>query len=144
MKLPEEIKKGLAYCDSRDHMLNGCAGVCPYWCDKYGCHSTEMKIDALDYIRQLEQRIVEADKTYSHWISVKERLPEPDQDVLLVAHGWKGRLLYIGRLHHVEAETSWLTGITSMESEWRINGWSYLKTPLVTHWMQLPEPPKEE
>ena len=147
MKLPEEIKKGLAYCDSRDHMLNGCAGVCPYWCDKYGCHSTEMKIDALAYIRQLEQRIVEADKTYSHWISVKERLPEPDQEVLLIAHGWKGQLLYIGRLHHEEAETSWLTGITTMESEWRINGWSYLKTPLVTHWMplpELPELPKEE
>lgn len=137
MKLPEEIKKGLAYCDSSDHMLNGCAGVCPYWCDKYGCHSTEMKIDALAYIQQLEEQ-------QPRWISVKERLPEPNQDVLLIAHGWKGRLLYIGRLHHEEAETSWLTGITTMESEWSINGWSYLKTPLVTHWMPLPELPKEE
>ena len=54
MKSPEEIRKGLAYCDSRDHMHNGCAGGCPYWCDKYGCHSTEMKIDALAYIQQLE------------------------------------------------------------------------------------------
>ena len=140
MKLHEKIKKGLAYCDSRDHMLNGCAGGCPYWCDKYGCHSTEMKIDALAYIQQLEEQ-------QPRWISVKDRLPEPDQDVLLIAHGWKGRLLYIGRLHHEEAETSWLTGITTMESEWSINGWSYLKTPLVTYWMplpELPELPKEE
>lgn len=137
MKLPEKIKKGLAYCDSSDHMLKGCASGCPYWYDKYGCHSTEMKIDALAYIQQLEQQ-------QPRWISVKERLPEPDQDVLLIAHGWKGRLLYIGRLHHEEAETSWLTGITTMESEWSINGWSYLKTPLVTHWMPLPELPKEE
>ena len=140
MKLPEKIKKVLAYCDSRDNMLNGCAGGCPYWCDKYGCHSTEMKIDALAYIQQLEEQ-------QPRWISVKERLPEPDQDVLLIAHGWKGQLLYIGRLHHEEAETSWLTGITTMESEWSINGWSYLKTPLVTHWMplpELPELPKEE
>ena len=137
MKLPEKIKKGLAYCDSRDNMLNGCAGGCPYWCDKDGCHSTEMKIDALAYIQQLEEQ-------QPRWISVKDRLPEPNQDVLLIAHGWRGRLLYIGRLHHEEAETSWLTGITSMESEWRINGWSYLKAPLVTHWMPLPELPKEE
>ena len=127
MKLHEKIKKGLAYCDSRDNMLNG-------------CHSTEMKIDALAYIQQLEEQ-------QPRWISVKDRLPEPDQDVLLIAHGWKGRLLYIGRLHHEEAETSWLTGITTMESEWSINGWSYLKTPLVTYWMplpELPELPKEE
>lgn len=137
MKLSEKIKKGLAYCDSRDNMFKGCAGGCPYWCDKYGCHSTEMKIDALAYIQQLEEQ-------QPRWISVKERLPEPDQDVLLIAHGWKGRLLYIGRLHHEEAETSWLTGITTMESDWSINGWSYLKTPLVTYWMQLPELPKEE
>ena len=137
MKLHEKIKKGLAYCDSHDHMLNGCAGGCPYWCDKYGCNSTEMKIDAIAYIQQLEEQ-------QPRWISVKERLPEPDQDVLLIAHGWKGRLLCIGRLHHEEAETSWLTGITSVESDWSINGWSYLKKPLVTYWMPLPEMPKEE
>ena len=65
MKSPEEIRKGLAYCDSRDHMHNGCAGGCPYWCDKYGCHSTEMKIDALGYIQQLEERVAELDKLAS-------------------------------------------------------------------------------
>lgn len=43
-----------------------------------------------------------------------------------------------------EAETSWLTGITSKESEWCIEGWSYIREPMVTHWMPLPAPPKEE
>lgn len=65
VKSPEEIKKGLAYCDSRDNMFKGCAGGCPYWCDKYGCHSTKMKIDALGYIRQLEERIAGLDKLAS-------------------------------------------------------------------------------
>lgn len=171
MKSPEEIRKGLAYCDSRDHMHNGCAGGCPYWCDKYGCHSTEMKIDALAYIQQLEglassrlrrmklfrerankyikecvqlrRRVEKLEAHAPKWISVRERLPKPEQEVLLIAHGWKGQLLYIGRLRHLEAETSWLTGIKSMGSEWSIDGWSYLKEPLVTHWMPLPEPPKE-
>ena len=87
---------------------------------------------------------VEVNKTSPRWISVKDRLPEYEQDVLLIAHGWKGQLLYIGRLQHMKAETSWLTGITSQESDWCIDGWSYLRAPYVTHWMPLPEPPKEE
>lgn len=77
------------------------------------------------------------------WIPVTERLPEPDEEVLLIANGQSGRMYYIGCLHHVEAGKSWLTGITSKESDWNIWGWSYLKEPNVTHWMPLPEPPEE-
>lgn len=75
------------------------------------------------------------------WISVKDKLPEPEQDVLVIAHGWSGRLLYIGNYQRMEAETSWLTGVTSKASEWSLWGWSYLREPEVTHWMPLPEPP---
>ena len=136
MKTPEEIKKGLKHCSEKAGGKTKCS-ECVYFKDGRGWCSTAITRDALAYIQQLEEQ-------QPRWISVKERLPEPDQDVLLIAHGWKGRLLYIGRLHHEEAETSWLTGITTMESEWSINGWSYLKTPLVTYWMPLPELPKEE
>ena len=75
------------------------------------------------------------------WISVKDKLPEPEQDVLVIAHGWSGRLLYIGSYQRMEAETSWLTGVTSKASDWPLWGWSYLREPEVTHWMPLPEPP---
>lgn len=75
------------------------------------------------------------------WISVKDKLPEPEQDVLVIAHGWSGRLLYIGSYQRMEAETSWLTGVTSKASDWSLWGWSYLREPEVTHWMPLPEPP---
>lgn len=78
------------------------------------------------------------------WISVKDRLPECGEKVLLIAHGWEDTTVYIGRLEHMNPETSWLTGITSKESEWCIQGWSYLREPIVTHWMPLPEPPKED
>lgn len=135
MKTPEEIKKGLEICGGYD-----CRG-CPYYgttCDK------GLNNDALAYIQQLEQRLVEVNKTSPRWISVKERQPEQDQDVLLIAHGWSHRTIYIGRLHHMEATTSWLTGITSKDSEWCISGWYYLRTPEVTHWMEIPETPKEE
>ena len=82
-----------------------------------------------------------ADVAPEGWISVKDKLPEPEQDVLVIAHGWSGRLLYIGSYQRMEAETSWLTGVTSKASDWSLWGWSYLREPEVTHWMPLPEPP---
>ena len=81
------------------------------------------------------------------WISVEERLPEPNTTVLLIAHGWESQLVYIGKLEKVESEKSWLTGLVSKASEWTVYGFSYLKEPIVTHWMPLPsmpEPPEEE
>ena len=77
------------------------------------------------------------------WISVKDRLPDDEQEVLVIAHGWDGRLVYVGSHKRVEPQKSWLTGITNKSSEWSLWGWSYLKEPMVTHWLPLPEPPKE-
>ena len=81
------------------------------------------------------------------WISVEERLPEPNTTVLLIAHGWESQLVYIGKLEKVESEKSWLTGLVSKASEWTVYGFSYLHEPIVTHWMPLtsmPEPQKED
>ena len=78
------------------------------------------------------------------WISVKDRLPGDEQEVLVIAHGWGGRLMYVGSHKRVEAQKSWLTGITNKSSEWLLWGWSYLKEPMVTHWMPLPKPPEGE
>ena len=82
--------------------------------------------------------------TVQEWISVDERLPDDEQEVLVIAHGWGGRLVYVGSHKRVEAQKSWLTGSTNKSSEWSLWGWSYLKEPMVTHWMPLPQPPKGE
>lgn len=82
--------------------------------------------------------------TVQEWIPVTERLPERDKEVLLIVHGWEDRLYYTGCLHKQEAERSWLTGIESKASDWKIWGFSYLREPIVTHWMPLPNPPKGE
>ena len=151
MKTPEDIKKGLECCSDTDGFDGDCIN-CPYkgeqWC------GDKSKIDALSYIQQLENQIGELtemveqlEEAQPKWISVEERLPEPNTTVLLIAHGWEPQLVYIGKLKKVESENSWLTGLVSKASEWTVYGFSYLREPIVTHWMPLPsmpEPQKED
>ena len=60
------------------------------------------------------------------WISVKERLPEEGEDVL----AYLGEGIF---------EICWML----KDGVWETRD-SYLDTDAVTHWMALPEPPKEE
>lgn len=92
----------------------------------------------------IADHLIENGVTVQKWIPVTERLPERDKEVLLIVHGWEDRLYYTGCLHRQEAERSWLTGIESKASDWKIWGFSYLREPIVTHWMPLPNPPKGE
>ena len=96
------------------------------------------------YYYRTADKLIANGVTVQEWIQVKDRLPSDEQDVLVIAHGWDGRLVYVGSHKRVEAKKSWLTGITNKSSEWLLWGWSYLKEPMVTHWMPLPQPPKGE
>ena len=93
---------------------------------------------------EIASHLISHGVTVQEWIPVTERLPERDKEVLLIVHGWEDRLYYTGCLHRQEAERSWLTGIESKASDWKIWGFSYLREPIVTHWMPLPQPPKGE
>lgn len=65
------------------------------------------------------------------WISVKERIPNKGENVLVFATGTycKGWKFAIDRLEDGEKNPRWLY----------THGWFK-----VTHWMPLPEPPKED
>lgn len=109
------------------------------------------EVDVVDIAAEIVTLVIDAQTEFDEnesahtgrWISVKDRLPKNEQEVLVISHGWGGRLLYIGTYKRIESKTSWLTGITSKASDWSLWGWSYLREPQVTHWMPLPELPEE-
>lgn len=68
------------------------------------------------------------------WIPIAEREPEPDKDVLIMVHlhNYLEDMMCYGRRHN----TKWW--IYNCELGELIKGF------YITHWMPLPEPPKEE
>ena len=129
-KTPDVIKKGLEVCniwmvDEPNHCKE-----CPYFCTK-DCADTLMK-NALALIQQLEARV-------PRWIRVEERLPEDDVNVLIYAvsngddvDSCIAMTSYTHRMHGFNIE-GW-------RSPWQYFFFDYM----ITHWMPLPEPPKEE
>lgn len=70
----------------------------------------------------------------SEWISVKDRLPEPGEDVLLYFGNNHGNNMTVGGKYNLDE--SWYS-ITDGEFYTDCD-----TTP--SHWMPLPEPPEED
>jgi len=68
----------------------------------------------------------------SQWIKVEDKLPEVEKDVLLFDPGSCQRIF----LGYIECEGA--------GKFWRVDGFSNCYLGDFTHWMPLPEPPKEE
>lgn len=75
------------------------------------------------------------------WISVKDRLPEDDREVLatykITEKGIKWRGVETASCIAGNGEVNWV----SLWDEYRIPNGS---KRVITHWMPLPKPPKEE
>ena len=87
----------------------------------------EACILAVAALREQEQR---------RWIPVTDRLPEDDHDVLIVGSG--------SPVKNVRLENSLEIARFSKDEGWILECWPDWETPIVTHWMPLPQPPKEE
>ena len=113
--------------------------------DKEALSAAEMgkPYNETEVLGRMADNLIAHGVTAQQWIPVTERLPGDEQEVLVIAHGWDGKLMYVGSHKRVEAQKSWLTGITNKSSEWSLWGWSYLKEPMVTHWMPLPLAPED-
>lgn len=124
MKTPNEIKKGLECCApvNDDGVCAGDDGLCsdcPYNGTEH-C-GDKLKRDAFELINQLES-------AQPKWISVDDKLPDGFKTVIVCREIKKGTL-------KVEQ------GYRNSNGWWRLYG-SGLKR--VTHWIELPKPPKEE
>ena len=140
-KTPEDIKKGLVCCSYNTYY---CGNDCPYL---DGCHVLnefkQVERDALAYIQQLEkinadfaERTARLEAQIPKWISVDVRLPKDDVNVLVYAIG--------NNENDVIAMTSYTHNMLCYGIEgWR-SPWQYFFHEYkITHWMPLPESPKE-
>ena len=127
MKTPDEIKKGLEICSSR-----GDCAKCPY--PEGECFSDLVEKDAHGYILQLEnhigeltEKVTQLEAAQPKWISVEERLPAEPGEVLACVYGRICIAWYSNRCFETPSGMVF-----------------YACENAVTHWMPLPEPPKED
>ena len=116
MKTPEEIKKGLEIC-----IADKSCRDCPY--DNGHC-DMQLERDAFVYIQQLEAH-------QPRWISVKEREPEPFVSVLGYIPD-EAPMPVVREGYRVSAGNcnAYYFPVLADRRE-------------ITHWMEIPEPPKE-
>ena len=123
--------------------------------------------EAADQIERDQKELAELREKMPQWIPVTERLPEPETDVLAVCNrngyifvvpviyedgkmltrdsGWNWCEIYCYGLYDEEADDYYIP-----EGWWenrQFNPDDVYNNPIdcaVTHWMPLPEPPKED
>lgn len=103
--------------------------------DKYFARDME----AADAIEKLQEdsvpigdmEMILSEMAKPRWIPVTEQLPNP-KDLVLVCNEFGG--VHYG---YFESNKQWYTA-----NNWLADAWTVMSN--VTHWMPLPEPPKEE
>ena len=125
---PEELVKALRCCNTEEFGCKDCAlhrefpsGIC-------GCGGEPCDI-AADQIERDQKEIAELREKLPKWISVKERLPIDRLKKYLVAfRDAGGSIVDMARYFPSDG--------------WTCDNWDVPQN-LITHWMPLPEPPKE-
>ena len=100
----------------------------------YGCDPMYYNVDAL----AIAQHLIDNGVTVQEWISVKDKLPPHNHDVLVYRPDMAMKILvdnYYG--YYGEDDAEWHEG-------WAKYGKDIHNNPLITHWMPLPQPPKGE
>ena len=99
---------------------------------KHGCMASLLR-DAADRIEEL----LKEREGIPRWISVEDALPEDDVNVLICAVDGDGNT--------VRAMTSYTHRMYGYNIEGWCPPWQYFSnTYIITHWMPLPEEPKED
>lgn len=146
-KTPDEIKKGLECLDRMQFFMGQRAGrelwnEKPHDVQERDLEQYNRDVDMVRVlIRQLEKqnrclkenkescekRMIDLAQRMPEWISMEERHPKYGEEVLICKKVGKYKMLAVG---YLDEDGCFYTG----------EGWF----AEVTHWMTLPEPPKEE
>ena len=121
-----------------EYLSDACSG---HDCDE--CHYNEYG-DNCDFVVRAEYLIANG-VTIQRWIPVTEMLPEDRERVLV----WKAT--HYGLCHDIVRFATCLEDVDSLDFEGQKHGgfysydseYGYYETSDVTHWMPLPEAPKE-
>ena len=100
----------------------------------YGCDPMYYDVDAL----AIADHLISNGVTVQEWISVKDKLPPHNHDVLVYRPDMAMKILvdnYYG--YYGEDDAEWHEG-------WAKYGKDIHNNLLITHWMPLPQPPKGE
>ena len=100
----------------------------------YGCDPMYYNVDAL----AIADHLISNGVTVQEWISVDDKLPPHNHDVLVYRPDMAMKILvdnYYG--YYGEDDAEWHKG-------WAKYGKDIHNNPLITHWMPLPQPPKGE
>ena len=100
----------------------------------YGCDPMYYDVDAL----AIADHLIANGVTVQEWISVEDKLPPHNHDVLVYRPDMAMKILvdnYYG--YYGEDDAEWHEG-------WAKYGKDIHNNPLITHWMPLPQPPKGE
>lgn len=139
-RTPEEIKKGLKMHAQGERCVEDGA-YCPYYalCKK---RFPPVMRDALTLIEHLESERDAAMVKVPGWISVEEKMPPEDTEVLVYA---TEKIKGFGSVTAIceYSETTSMFGNKTGRYDWS-SPWEYFHVDYkITHWMPLPEPPKE-
>lgn len=160
MKTPEEIKHGLECCAS----VGACiSDRCEYYLGGNLMCTRELARDAMEYINELEAKA-------PRWISVKDRIPDNEVDVMVCVtrkhySDPSKYIRFVAKAFHTDGRTNtedsqyiWDTENIDMDYDEESDayvipeGWwesvEYSEEfsaidDFVTHWMPLPEAPEE-
>lgn len=123
---PEEIKAALSFCTAGNE-LPKCNTACPYL-NIGNCWAAVMR-DSLILVERLESERDAAIAKIPKWIRVKDKLPPREHKVLTVdGHGCIRMLAFWKK---EKERWTWIEDLC------------FTHRNDITHWMPLPEPPKE-
>jgi hypothetical protein len=106
--------------------------------------------DSCEHILDMEKMVdVNSSNNSNGWISVKNRLPEDGTGWLTVYGSIPNLRFFVGPGYYDFAKKEWLSRFLNYRARKDTTGLvtdqiEYLAFEQVTHWQELPQPPKEE